>query len=213
MPLDTYSDLKSEIASYLARSDVTAASTSVDTFIDLAESYINKKLRVRRMEKKTTLLTVGGEDEVLLPATFLELKALEYTGTPKVIEYVPLSSFNKMSTATSRAKYFTIVWDDVEEQDAIRLGLTPDGEYEMNAVYYSRIPSLSDENTTNWLLTDHPEIYLNGCLYYAFKRYRSPLAGEYKSLFEADIMLLNEEDEKMHTGGGGMKMRVAGTIV
>ena len=42
MALTTYSTLKAEIASYLNRDDLT---THLDTFIDLAESRLNRDLR------------------------------------------------------------------------------------------------------------------------------------------------------------------------
>ena len=49
MALDTYSNLKTEIASYLNRDDLT---TNIDTFIDLAESRHAKDLRLREMAVK-----------------------------------------------------------------------------------------------------------------------------------------------------------------
>jgi hypothetical protein len=33
--------------------------------------------------------------------------------------------------------------------------------------YYAKVPALSDSNTTNWLLTAHPALYLHACKLYA----------------------------------------------
>ena len=44
MALDTYTNLKTEIASYLNRDDLTS---NIDTFIDLAESRHAKDLLLR----------------------------------------------------------------------------------------------------------------------------------------------------------------------
>ena len=40
----------------------------------------------------------------------------------------------------------------------------PDGTYTAELVYYAEIPALTDSNTTNWLLTLAPDIYLYGTL-------------------------------------------------
>jgi len=48
MSLDTYANLQLEIADYLNRSDLT---TNIPTFIKLAESKINRDLRLREQEQ------------------------------------------------------------------------------------------------------------------------------------------------------------------
>ena len=70
MALDTYTNLKTEIANYLNRDDLT---TNIDTFIDLAESRHAKDLRLREMAVDTTTDTVAGTKHISLPAGFFEL--------------------------------------------------------------------------------------------------------------------------------------------
>lgn len=213
MALETYSDLKSEIAGNIARSDVTASSSVVDTFIDFAESRFNKKLRVLRMRDTTTLTTVGATATVDLPSDFLEAYSLEFSSSPRDIDYLPKSVFKKIvgDTISSRPKACTLAWSGTLPQ--LEFCPTPDGAYSLYLDYYQKITALSDSNTTNWLLTDEPEAYLNASLYFAFKRYRSPLAADYKALMQEDIDRINAEDQAKQTIGGGMTMRVMGTIV
>lgn len=214
MSLDSYDGLKTEIASYLARSDVTANSESVDSFIDLAEAYLNKRLRTIRMQDTATITAATDGPLTDLPTDFLEIYAFEYTSNPKRIDYAPRTSFSLLDggAATGRPGRFTLAWDSEANTHQVRFIVTPDSAYEFNLVYYTRIPALSSSNQANWLLTDYPEIYLNACLYYAFKRFRSPLAGEYKALLDADIDGLNGEDERTR-GTGGMVQTFAGTAV
>jgi hypothetical protein len=40
----------------------------------------------------------------------------------------------------------------------------PDDSYTAEVVYYAKITPLSDSNTSNWLLTLSPDIYLYGAL-------------------------------------------------
>tara|TARA_R110002126_G_scaffold101090_2_gene232962 strand:+ start:154 stop:333 length:180 start_codon:yes stop_codon:yes gene_type:complete len=54
MALDNYSNLKTSIANFLARDDLT---TEIDDFIDLTEADFNRRLRVRAMETVDTAFT------------------------------------------------------------------------------------------------------------------------------------------------------------
>jgi hypothetical protein len=67
MGLSTYSDLKTTIASYLGRSDLT---TQIPDFIRLAEDRLRRELRIRQMLKVVTAPPTGGDATVSLPADF-----------------------------------------------------------------------------------------------------------------------------------------------
>ena len=70
MALDTYANLKTEIANYLNRSDLTE---HLDTFIDLAEARHSRDLRVREMETiDTSITTVAGTLQIFLEYIMLE---------------------------------------------------------------------------------------------------------------------------------------------
>ena len=72
MALDTYANLKLEIASYLNRTDL---SEYLDTFIDLAESRMARDLRLREMESvDATIQTVSGTQAYDLPTGYLEAR-------------------------------------------------------------------------------------------------------------------------------------------
>ncbi len=207
MALETYSDLKTEIASYIARSDVTSSSDVVDSFIDLAEAKLNKSLRVFEMLEDFSDSTVSGQDYLDLPSDFIKFYSVQYEGTPKELKYYPRQSFVKYNDA-GKPKGFTLGQSTVKQMVFNKI---PDNDYPVTGVYYKKLTALSDSNTSNWLLDTYPELYLNASLYYAFKRYRSPLAADYKALTEADIEMLNKEAEEIQTGGGGMNIMIAGT--
>ena len=52
MALDTYANLKTAIADFLNRDDLTS---SIDDFIDLAEAQMNREVRHWDMEKELLL--------------------------------------------------------------------------------------------------------------------------------------------------------------
>ena len=67
MALSTYTELKSAIANWLNRSDLTSEIS--DDFIVLTEADLNAKLRIRQMHAQTTI-TIDAETESV-PTGFL----------------------------------------------------------------------------------------------------------------------------------------------
>jgi hypothetical protein len=86
MALTTFSQLKTSIANYLNRSDLTGV---IPDFITLAESKLNRNLRLRKMQTTTTLTCVSGTATIDLPTDFLEVVQLYVDGNPNVVlDYV-----------------------------------------------------------------------------------------------------------------------------
>ena len=79
MAFTSYSDLKTTIASYLARSDLTAM---IPTFIQLAELRLRREVRTRQMLVVATALTTGGDSTVGLPTDFLEMRDIHVNTNP-----------------------------------------------------------------------------------------------------------------------------------
>ena len=92
MALDTYDNLKSEIASFLNRDDLTA---NIDTFIDLAETRHARDLRIREMEAvSTSITTVAGTQSYDLPTGYLELRyAMLQTSPYTMLQYMTPADF------------------------------------------------------------------------------------------------------------------------
>ena len=72
MALATYANLKTSIANWLNRSDLTTE--IADDFIKLAEADFNSKLRVRKMITQSSF-TIDSETEAV-PTGFLSTSAL-----------------------------------------------------------------------------------------------------------------------------------------
>lgn len=77
---------------------------------------------------------------------------------------------------TGQPRYWARVGDQFQYFPA------PDQAYTATLTYTRRVPALSESNPTNWLLTNHPDVYLFGALKEA-----GPflLDSERTSLFEA----------------------------
>ena len=156
--MDTYAQLKSTLADYLNRDDLTAI---VPTFIKLAESKFNRKLRVRQMVTRAnaTIDTAFFSP----PADWLESKEFQLNTNPITkLEFITESYGNELRatrfTAGGKPRYYTVVGSQLEFIP------TPDTEYQGELTYYAKIPALSDANTSNWLLAYAPDLYLYGAL-------------------------------------------------
>ena len=77
MALDTYTNLKTAIANFLARDDLTS---EIDDFIDLTEADFNRRLRIRAMESVNTSFTIDAATESL-PTGFLQVKSFVITSS------------------------------------------------------------------------------------------------------------------------------------
>jgi hypothetical protein len=155
MALATFSDLKSAIASWIVRDDLT---TSIPDFITIFEAVANRTLRVRQMETSTSLTTSSGS--VALPSDYIDWRSVTWAGSSSrelgyVSPTIARARFNTSTQGTST--WFTIEGGNFKT-------FPPDDSTAVTFRYYQKIPALSDSNTTNWLLTAYPDLYLFGCL-------------------------------------------------
>ncbi len=161
MALSTYSELKSSIANFLNRSDLTTEIQ--DDFIKLTEADFNSKLRVRKMIAQSTL-TIDSETEAL-PTGFLQVRDFYIlSGSTKYpLRYMTPSQMDQVkgTSVTGIPQAYTILGD------TFRFTPKPDSTYTGYINYYKKFDALSDTNTTNFILTDHPSIYLYGSLFHA----------------------------------------------
>lgn len=160
MAFATYSDLQSEIASILHRSNLTSA---IQNFIALAEASINRVLRVRVMETDNSLTLSSGARTVALPTGFEEPLSLELVISGQANE--PLEQrlpqqlvINAASNASRRPEEWAINGTNIEFPNLA------DQSYSLKLRALSSSFALSDSVTTNWLLTNHPDLYFYGSL-------------------------------------------------
>jgi hypothetical protein len=158
MALDTYSGLKTTIADYLNRDDLTSA---IPSFITLAEAKFNRKLRVRQMVKRATATL--DTQYFAFPSDFLQAKEFQLNTNPiTYLQYVTQNQGDYGSAnnyvAAGKPQYYSIIGTQIEVIP------TPDTGYTGELTYYGKITALSDTNTSNWLLAYAPDLYLYGSL-------------------------------------------------
>jgi hypothetical protein len=154
MSLATYDELKSSVANWLNRTDLTA---EIPDFIKLAESRIAHEVRIPTLEKKA-IVTVDSDGRTTIPADFLEVKDVFYNDKPlQRISNTQLRSYVKDS---GTPQYFA------REASKLLFFPTPTTTASdiLEIIYYFEVDTLSDSAPTNVLFQTAPELYLYGAL-------------------------------------------------
>lgn len=154
MALSTYSALQTAIVNWTNRSDLASI---IPDFITLAEERINRDLRVKQMEAALASTAITN-NRIAVASNIVGVKTLWISG----YEDSPL-------VARTYEFLLTQGTDGVPAGWAWQGGnLYFDGTGTVTGVVYEAVPALSDSNTTNWLLTANPSLYLAGALVEAF---------------------------------------------
>ena len=143
-----YTELKTAIANYTHRDDLTA---KLPTFIQLAEANIFRELSLNEIETSVTATTSG--NSITLPSDFGSVSRLiiTYQGRELNIDYAIDPS---VSTTSGFPSSYTL------EKNVLRLFPAPSDAYSYTLFYIPSITGLSDANTTNWLSINAPDLYL-----------------------------------------------------
>ena len=158
MSFSTYDDLKSQIASWLARDDLT---DNIPDFITLFEATAARRLRVRLMEEVTTLTPSSGV--VALPSDYLQWRSVTWTGDPVTdLSYVHPSLLPPDEAGVPRC--FTIQGGNLK--------VRPSDDTGLEFGYFKRSDALS--SSLNWLYTNWPDAYLFGALTEAYLFNKDP---------------------------------------
>jgi len=209
MALANYADLKASIEDWSHRNDVTA---KIDDFIDIAEAEMYrdasmggqtyKGLMIREMETRaeptaapsTRFLALPTQDINSKAVRFIKMRKLKYTngGVEFEVQYRSPEQL-KVISGSGTPKAFTVT-------SQIEFNQIPaSGTIEMQ--YYATIKKLNSTDTTNDLLTNHPDIYLNGGLWALFKWARNwDAADRYYQAFRQAIESANRADERGRRG-------------
>ena len=194
MAITDYDTLQSAIADWLNRADLTS---QIQTFIQLAESDLNTRLRTREMIVRAQ--PTSDEEFVQLPTDWLEAINIQLVDGKSPLRYV---SMDQADIIVARQEFTSVTFYSIMDS-AIELVPAPSDDVEIEMVYYKKIPALSDTNTTNWLLTKAPDIYLYGALSHAspfiMDDQRMPMFAQ---LYLARTESLNDESKiSTHSGG------------
>jgi hypothetical protein len=164
MAISNYTELQSAISDFLARSDLAA---KVPDFITIAEARLSHALRAHEMQTTSSGSLTDGV--IALPSDYIEWVSARWIGSRTAdLAFVAPDSpeWRFRFRPNGDPTMFTILAGNVE--------IRPIVSGNLKLYYYQSIPPLAT-NSTNWLLTKCPDIYL------------------YTSLGEANIYMKDEQ--------------------
>lgn len=156
MSISTYSELKTAIARWLHRTDLT---DDLDEIITLAENKLNSTLRLIEMETLATNTMLTTSRYLGYPSDLLELMDLAVVDDSyyRVLKYLNPEQMRKIVTTSSgEPDYYTIRGD-------LEFNCVPTTADTIEIHYIVKL-ALSDAAPTNNVLTEYPNIYLQACL-------------------------------------------------
>ena len=209
MALTSYTTLKASIANWLNRSDLS--DEIADDFIVLTEADFNSKLIVRKMIAQSTI-TIDSETESI-PTGFLQVRDFYIlSGSTKYpLRYMtpPQMDQVKGTSVTGVPQAYTILGD------TFRFTPKPDSSYTGYLNYYKKFDELSSTNATNFILTDHPAIYLYGSLFHAANflgGYNPQQVQTWQQMYATALERLELNDREDQFSGSPLQIRSEDTI-
>ena len=199
----TYAELKTEIANYLNRTDLT---NQLDGFIDKAESEINRKLKHKDQIKRSQ--AVLDNQYTQLPGDFIGIINVDLPNNnpPIALFQQSLESLDLFRTTTGDAKgqpkYFAV------DGDTLEVAPTPDSSTTIQLTYYAEVPPLSSSNTENFLSRTSPDLYTYGALKHAsIYLMEDERVALFSTLFEKALEEVRVQQQNASFGKGSLLTR------
>lgn len=199
MALDTYTNLKAAVASFLSRSDLT---TPIVDGVTLAEAQFQRTIRNRNMEQRAYATAT---EYMALPTDYLEMRRLFLTTTPNVeLKLLDAGEASRRySNNTDKPLGYTLIGNQIQ------LAPAPDTTYTIQIDYYKKIPDLAT-NSTNWLLTAYPDLYLTGTLLWMTAyTMNDPRMSMVQSTYQSLLSDVNGIDKRQRFSGAAPFQRAA----
>lgn len=194
----TWAELKTSVRDWL---DITADGMSdarLEECIAFAERDFNR--RVFAPDRETALSITADAQVEALPTDFWGFKSPPYIDGSPDVALVKLTPGDLRATypdsTTGIPAHYAI------EGENILFGPTPSSAQTVKGTYYSTISPLNAGTATNWLLTDHPDLYLAATLHYCWMfMVDENRAGLWKAKAEGLIDDLNRSGRKRTNSG------------
>jgi len=203
MAIATYNDLKTTIANYLGRSDLTSV---IPDFITLAETRLQRDLRTRLMLKSATATMTASDSTVGLPTDFLEMRNMFIQGSPRVtVSYLTPSAFSRDARAQESGKpvYYTVIGQELQ------FAPIPDTTYVLEMLYFYKPTVLATGNQSNVFLANYPDALLYASLAEAEPYLMNDARIQtWAGLYDRAVININNTDETSEYSGVPLQMKV-----
>lgn len=218
MALNTYTALGSAVADWLTRAGDPDLAARFPDFMALHETRMYdgaqavsglfpemEAIRIPEMEAVDAAFAIS--NGVAQPTGFLELIQATLNTDNNPLDIVEQSVIDSYRTQSIGAPTMIAV-----SGAGFRFKDDPgSGNYTVTLRYYARLATPSDTNDSNWILTNAPGVYLNGCLFEAAKYLGDLEAAKlYAAQYASDVAGQNKRKNRVLNSAHNIRMRIRG---
>lgn len=163
--------------------------------ISRSEAMFNRLLRVPQMETELDIAVT--QEATDLPLDFLALRSVYVEGSPDnpLRSMSPAGVRNLFQGRDGKPQAYAL--------ENMRLVIAPVGDASLTMLYYAKLIPLTENNPTNWLLRDYPDLYLHQTLAFIFQKTGDrERAGDHMAMATALIEQVNAAGRKARWGAG-----------
>ncbi|MFE8106915.1 phage adaptor protein [Sphingomonas melonis] len=200
LDLGSYSDI-SDYSSLVEKAKLwldrgSELDTLIPTFIANTEGHLNRVLRTPEMEAFAPMTAVAGS--FTLPADCIQVRSLTVAGQP-------LAASSPVDLATryyGRNNAYVTGCPAAYAISGRQVQVAPVSDGQIALSYWQRIPALTVNQPSNWLLDNHADIYLFGTLFHANTYIvDTDAAAGWSTLFDAAVGTLQDAGQRARYGG------------
>jgi len=186
-----YGELKTLLAGYLHRSDLTAM---IPNFVTLAQARLNHDIRHIMMNGSSSINAIAGTANITLPSDFLHMVRLQvpYSSGYRTLQQQTLeqnTAFNESyGGGTGDPQYYAIINMTLAE-----LVPTPEENVTLTCVYRRRLAAFTGDTATDDVLTKFPNAYVYAAMVEATPYIQSDKRlGLWKALYDEEMMRIDD---------------------
>ena len=200
-----YNSLITDVAAMLNRRDLDSV---IPGWVDLCEAAVNRDIRHWKMENRAQLVTA--EQYPAIPSDWLETIRLVDESNGKPLDLMSRQLMQDLREHS--AGEYTTTFAYRHSQGGFELYPTPPEEITLELEYYQKIPALDAvTTTTNWLIEDHPDVYLYGtAMHSAPYLHDDARLQTWATLFAAAVARVNASGAKSEMSGSSLRFRRRG---
>lgn len=159
------------ITAVMQEMDDTTIEDRVPGFIRRAEALFNRRLYSLDCETTATAAITAVTTTATLPTGYKGMISIRIADKPPLPRLAPNDFQSKWHEATPAIpENWTIIGG------VIHFGPAPDAAYTVNMEYFATLTPLSDANTSNWILAQHPDLYHDATMAYGYRHVRDSQA-------------------------------------
>lgn len=187
----SYTQLKADVTAFSHRTDLDSL---MDSFTALAESVINKDLRVIEMEKVLAFSYTAQFND--LPADYLLIRSIEITGNQGEKTTINSVTPEQLDSYTDSTTSVFCIQGGKLELFPVPDAATP---LEGELVYYAKVPSLVS-NATNDIQDNYPMLYLSAMMMQVHLYTQDEEINKWSAVYDEQVRQANKtsDDGRYH---------------